>query len=85
MVCEVDGTEIGHVDDVLATPGTDLLGVRGADGRQHLIPMAAEIVLAISESEGRITVRVPQGLLDLATPDTGSSRRKAAEREERPS
>jgi 16S rRNA processing protein RimM len=60
-----DGTELGLVDDVVETGGTDLLLVRNDAGRETLIPMAREIVVHIDEAERRIDVLLPEGLLDL--------------------
>ncbi|MBI3624913.1 MAG: hypothetical protein HY215_01990 [Candidatus Rokubacteria bacterium] len=46
-------------------PGHDLWVVR-AGGREHLIPAVAEIVRQVDVSARRITIRPPEGLLDLA-------------------
>jgi 16S rRNA processing protein RimM len=64
---------IGEVRDVLPTGGADLLIVEPSaeearvQGKTEelMIPLAKSIVLEISPERGRITVRPPEGLLDL--------------------
>jgi 16S rRNA processing protein RimM len=51
--------EIGQVAEVLAYPANDVLRV--TDGsREVLIPMVRSVVRAITPSEGRITVDLPE-------------------------
>jgi 16S rRNA processing protein RimM len=69
-VFDETGRELGEVEDVVPTGGTDLLKVRRRDagGEREgdlLIPMAREIVLEIDERKGRVTVRLPAGLEEL--------------------
>jgi 16S rRNA processing protein RimM len=66
-VHDEEGEKIGNVSDVVPTGGTDVLVVErpGEGGEEIMIPLAREIVLAVDEGEGRITVRMPEGLLDL--------------------
>jgi 16S rRNA processing protein RimM len=65
-VIDETGGSIGEVEDVVATKGSDLLLVRrAAGGDEILIPVVPEIVREVSERDGTITVRVPEGLLDL--------------------
>jgi 16S rRNA processing protein RimM len=72
-VVDVAGAVLGRVADVLPTGGTDLLVVDRAAGPESegggadelLIPLAREIVVGIDEDGGRITVRLPDGLLEL--------------------
>jgi 16S rRNA processing protein RimM len=67
------GTRLGRVRAVWATGGVDLLVIDrarpgGEDGEiaeELLVPMAAEIVVRVEESRGRIVIRPPEGLLDL--------------------
>ena len=68
-VVTADGTVIGVVDDVVHLPSQDLLGVKRDAGREVLVPFVAEIVTGIDVDAGRITVDLPEGLLDLDLTD----------------
>ncbi len=57
--------EIGEVEAVWRTGGTDLLVVRGRDGREILIPLCADICRKIDLQRGRIDIEAPEGLLTL--------------------
>ena len=57
--------DLGIVEDVVETGGTDLLLVREESGRERLIPLAREFVVGIDERSGRIAVRLPEGLYEL--------------------
>ena len=72
------GRRIGRVRDLLRTGGCDLLIVAPSSARSDaeearddeiMIPLADGIVVEVSEEEGRITVRPPEGLLDLNRAD----------------
>lgn len=75
-VRDESGRLIGRVKDVTSTGGADLLVIRGGmdeengteERREILIPLAREIVIEVREDEGRMTVRPPQGLLELNQP-----------------
>ena len=59
-----EGLEVGELVGLEEAPGHDLWVVR--DGaREHLIPAVAEIVRRVDLSARRITIRPPEGLLDL--------------------
>jgi 16S rRNA processing protein RimM len=60
-----DGERLGIVVDVIETSGTDVLVVEESDGHEVLVPMAKEIVTGVRVSDGRIEVRLPEGLLEL--------------------
>ena len=64
-VTDGDGDDLGRVEDVLETGGTDVLVVRGANGRETLIPLAREIVTEIDEASAMIRVSLPDGLRDM--------------------
>lgn len=64
-VVDSRGTRLGRVDDVVETGGTDLLSVKDEAGREMLVPLAREIVLAVSEDARRIVVALPEGLAEL--------------------
>jgi 16S rRNA processing protein RimM len=67
MTVRREGTSelVGEVTDVVETSGTDVLVVAEPDGHEMLIPMAAEIVVAIRERERTVSVRLPEGLREL--------------------
>jgi 16S rRNA processing protein RimM len=60
-----DGAEVGRFAGLAAAPGQDLWVVRQGD-REHLIPAVAEIVREVDVAAGRVTIRPPAGLLELA-------------------
>jgi 16S rRNA processing protein RimM len=57
--------DLGTVEDVVETGGTDLLLVREGSGRERLVPLAREFVVGIDEAAGIIRVRLPEGLYEL--------------------
>ena len=61
-----DGVLVGEFVGLEGAPGQDLWVVR-AGGREHLIPAVAEIVREVNVAARRITIRPPEGLLELAT------------------
>ncbi len=66
--CEVfqqSGELIGTVDEILKSPGQDLLSVSRAAGRV-LIPMVKQIIIEIDVLAKKIIVNPPEGLLDVA-------------------
>ena len=66
--CEVfqqNGELIGTVDEILKSPGQDLLSVSRAAGRV-LIPMVKQIIIEINVLAKKIIVNPPEGLLDVA-------------------
>lgn len=68
QVVDESGRDLGRVEKLLATGGTDVLQIRplGADESEEvLIPLAREFVREIVEAERRIEVRLPTGLREL--------------------
>ena len=59
------GTPVGRVSEVLHLPAQDVLAVRTADDREVLIPFVSEIVPEVDLHAGCITVRPPEGLLEV--------------------
>jgi 16S rRNA processing protein RimM len=57
--------EIGVVDRVLETGGTDLLVVRGGGGEETLVPLCREIVKSIDPGQGWVDIEAPEGLVSL--------------------
>lgn len=65
--CEVrtiEGERIGTVREVMRTGGTENLVVDG-DGREYLIPFAGSICTEVDVANKRITVDLPEGLLEF--------------------
>ncbi|MFY9557023.1 MAG: ribosome maturation factor RimM [Blastocatellia bacterium] len=59
-----EGLRLGEVSGLLRTGGTDVLVLKGVDGRERLIPFADEIC-DLDVKANRITISPPPGLLDL--------------------
>jgi len=58
------GKEIGRIEDVQFSSGdAPLLVVKG--DKEHLIPFAAEFVEELELENKRLTMKLPEGLLDL--------------------
>jgi 16S rRNA processing protein RimM len=60
-----DGQSLGQVTGLLRTGGTDVLVMLSEDGRERLIPFADEICTSVDVNAKRITVKLPDGLLEL--------------------
>ena len=60
-----DGDRLGELTEVVHAPGSDLLVVRDADGREHLVPFVRDIVPTVDVPGGRVVVAAPEGLFDL--------------------
>jgi 16S rRNA processing protein RimM len=65
MAVSSEGQNLGRVTGLLRTGGTDVLVVRSEDGRERLIPFADEICTSVDVNAKRITVNLPDGLLEL--------------------
>ncbi len=64
-VTDRKGGEIGVVENVLETGGTDLLVVRGKAGEETLVPLCVEIVKNIDPVAGNVEIDAPEGLVSL--------------------
>jgi len=58
-------TNIGKVQSVIKTGGTEILEIVDADGKERLIPLVDSIVIEIDPAGKTIVVDPPEGLLDL--------------------
>jgi 16S rRNA processing protein RimM len=58
-----DGTVVGTVNEVLHSPGGELLSVV-QDGRTLLVPFVRVIVPVVDVAGGRVVLDPPEGLLD---------------------
>ena len=59
------GAALGEVAEIVHAPASDLLVVRDADGREHLVPFVRELVPAVDVPGGRVVIDPPEGLFDL--------------------
>ena len=57
--------EIGVVESVLETGGTDVMVVRGKRGEETLVPLCGEIVKNIDPVRGSVDIDAPEGLVSL--------------------
>ncbi len=64
-IVEVGDKNIGKVNSVIKTGGTEILVVADENGKERLIPLAESIVVEIDAEGKRIVVDPPEGLLDL--------------------
>jgi 16S rRNA processing protein RimM len=64
-VVTTGGNEVGTVDGIMRTGGTDVLIVRTRDGQERLIPFADSICTDVDLVARIITVDPPEGLLEL--------------------
>jgi 16S rRNA processing protein RimM len=64
QVIQPNGVLIGTVDEIVKSPGQDLLSVSSA-GKQVLIPMVKQIIVEIDVVAKKIVVNPPEGLLDV--------------------
>ena len=61
----VGGAEVGAVEEVLHTGGdAPVLLIRGADKREHLVPLVESICTEIDIERKRIRVDAPEGLIE---------------------
>jgi 16S rRNA processing protein RimM len=66
------GTALGRVQEMLVTPSNDICVVRGA-GREHLIPLIADVIAEIDVAGRRLVVHPLPGLLDDGGDDEGNA------------
>lgn len=59
-----DGEELGELVDIIETGSNDVYVVK-KNGREVLVPALEDVVLSVDLAEGRMTVSLPEGLLDL--------------------
>lgn len=59
------GDILGTLNDVIQNTAQDLYEVKAESGKMILIPGVAEFILNVDKDGRKITVRIPEGLLDL--------------------
>ncbi|HSE48472.1 MAG TPA: ribosome maturation factor RimM [Terriglobales bacterium] len=70
------GRLVGRIDDVQAGAGEARLLVVKAEGREWLIPFAAEYVKSFDVQGKRLEMALPQGMLELDAPLTEEEKRE---------
>jgi 16S rRNA processing protein RimM len=65
LTARADGAEIGTVQDLLEIDPGLLLVVRGAGGREILIPFVKEMIAGVDLAARRLDLTLPEGLLEL--------------------
>jgi 16S rRNA processing protein RimM len=68
-VVTVAGEALGEVTDLLETGAVDVLVVKGAGGREVLIPLAPYVT--VDRAARRVVVDPPEGLLELEREEGG--------------
>lgn len=58
------GELVGVIKDVFTVPSNDVCVIEGNDGREHLIPLIADVVSHLDVQSKELTVRPIPGLLD---------------------
>ena len=61
-VVELDGQHLGTVAEILETGANDVYIVRGDGPRELLLPAIESVILEVDLEQGRLLVRVPEGL-----------------------
>lgn len=64
QVVTTDGEELGELVDIIETGSNDVYVVK-KNGREVLVPALEDVVVSVSLAEGRMTVSLLEGLLDL--------------------
>jgi 16S rRNA processing protein RimM len=59
-----EGRSVGTLADIFPTGANEVFVVRGAAGREHLIPATKEVVRAVDVPGRQMTIRRVPGLLD---------------------
>jgi 16S rRNA processing protein RimM len=61
----IGGKRVGQIQEITRTGGVEILTVVDETGRDKLIPMASDIVVAIDIDEKLVQIDPPEGLLEL--------------------
>lgn len=63
-VYSAGGDFLGKIEDVMYTGGTDILIVK-KNGKEYLIPMAEEYLKELDFKNKKLTIELPEGLLEI--------------------
>ncbi len=55
----------GVVSALYDYPGNPCIGITGEDGRERLLPLAADFIVSVNNRKREILIETPDGLLDL--------------------
>lgn len=58
------GNLLGTLTDVIKTGSNDVFVIKAETGNEMLVPALKTVVKVISPEEGKITVKLPEGLID---------------------
>lgn len=58
------GVSYGKICDVTETGANDVYHIKDSDGKIRLIPAIPDVVLDTNITDGKMTIRVPEGLFD---------------------
>ena len=64
-VLDQDNKTLGVVTDLEDIPGNPCLWVRMADKKQVLIPFHEDLLINVDTEKQRLTLRIPEGILEL--------------------
>ena len=64
QVVTADGEGLGELVDIIETGSNDVYVVK-KNGREVLVPALEDVVMSVDLAGGRMTVSLPEGLLDL--------------------
>lgn len=68
-VVTLEGVALGKITDVLATGSNDVYVIKPVtgvnQGREVLIPALEEVIVTVDLAQGVMTVRLPEGLIDV--------------------
>lgn len=62
---KVGNESIGEVRSVLRTGGAEILVISNQAGKEHLVPLAAPIIVEVNIAAKTIVIDPPEGLLEL--------------------
>lgn len=65
VIDAVSGAPYGTIIEVLPSPAQDLLRIQTASGACFLFPFTAALIPSIDVANARMTVTMPEGLVDL--------------------
>ena len=64
-VLQADGSVVGTVADYEDIPGNPCLWITLPDNRQVLVPLHQDLILSVDANRHRLTLEIPEGLLEL--------------------
>ena len=65
LVLDASGSRVGRVLGHEDIPGNPCLRVQLPSGKEILLPLHADLLIAVDEKSGTLTLSIPDGILDL--------------------